>query len=54
MNLYSGKDCPHSQRARIVAFEKDITLDIAPQDIRYMPTVATRTMESLPLNFKKR
>ncbi len=28
MNLYSGKDCPHSQRARIVAFEKDIAMDI--------------------------
>ena len=28
MNLYSGKDCPHSQRARIVACEKDINMDV--------------------------
>ncbi|RLA09796.1 MAG: stringent starvation protein A [Gammaproteobacteria bacterium] len=28
MNLYSGKDCPHSQRARIVACEKDIVMEI--------------------------
>ena len=28
MNLYSGKDCPRSQRARIVACEKDIAMDI--------------------------
>lgn len=29
MNLYSGKDCPHSQRARIVACEKDIAMEIS-------------------------
>jgi len=28
MKLFSGKDCPHSQRARIVACEKDITMEI--------------------------
>ncbi|NND68198.1 MAG: cytochrome P450 [Halioglobus sp.] len=33
---------------------KDIRLEIAPRDIRYLPTVATRSMESLPLSFSKR
>ena len=33
---------------------KDIKLEIALEDIRYLPTVATRTMASLPLSFSKR
>lgn len=33
---------------------KDLKLEIAPQDIRYLPTVATRSMASLPLSFSKR
>ena len=32
----------------------DIRLAIQPDDIRYMPTVATRTIESLPITFKRR
>ncbi|HAC35049.1 MAG TPA: stringent starvation protein A, partial [Gammaproteobacteria bacterium] len=29
MNLYSGKDCPHCHRIRIVANEKDINMEVA-------------------------
>lgn len=32
----------------------DIRLAIQPDDIRYMPTVATRTIEFLPITFKRR
>ncbi|MDE2597393.1 MAG: cytochrome P450 [Sphingomonadales bacterium] len=32
----------------------DIKLAIAPEDIRYVPTVATRTIESLPITFTAR
>ena len=32
----------------------DIRLAIQPDEIRYMPTVATRTIESLPITFKRR
>jgi len=33
---------------------KDIKLEIPVEDIRYLPTVATRSIESLPLSFSKR
>ncbi len=33
---------------------KDIKLEIPREDIRYLPTVATRSIESLPLSFSKR
>ncbi len=33
---------------------KDLKLEIALEDIRYLPTVATRSMASLPLSFSKR
>ena len=32
----------------------DIQLAINPEDITYMPTVATQTIESLPITFRKR
>ncbi len=32
----------------------DFRLAIDPEDIRYLPTVATRTMESLPITFTRR
>jgi cytochrome P450 len=33
---------------------KDIRLEIPVEDIRYLPTIATRSIESLPLSFSKR
>lgn len=33
---------------------KDIKLAIAPEEIRYLPTIATRSIETLPLTFTKR
>lgn len=32
----------------------DIRLAIAPEDITYLPTIATRTIESLPITFSRR
>lgn len=37
MILYSGKDCPHSHRTRIVASEKDIQMDINWVDENDLP-----------------
>jgi cytochrome P450 len=33
---------------------KDIKLTIPPEELQYLPTVATRTIESLPITFKRR
>jgi hypothetical protein len=33
---------------------KDIRLEIPVEEIRYLPTVATRSIASLPLSFSKR
>jgi cytochrome P450 len=38
----------------IVPQLKDIRLAIAPQDITYLPTLATHTIETLPLTFRRR
>jgi hypothetical protein len=33
---------------------KDIELTIPEEDVKYLPTVATRTIKELPLTFKRR